>query len=178
MDNNEEHIEFGTIIFNEKTISRKVKVLASRISADYEGKELVVISILKGAFVFTADLLRHISVPVRVEFMQAASYGVAKTSSENPDIKLDLSADIHGKDVLLVDTIVDTGKTFNALLSLICKKGPASLRTAVLLDKSGRRTCDVPVNYKGFEIPDIFVVGYGLDYKNNYRNLPHIVALK
>jgi hypoxanthine phosphoribosyltransferase len=178
MDNFENYNEIGNIVFNEQTISRKVKELASRISDDYEGKEVVVISILKGAFVFTADLLRQITVPIRVEFMQAASYGALKTSSGEPDIKLDLFVDIHDKNVLLVDTIVDTGKTFNALLSLINKKGPATLRTAVLLDKFSRRICDVPVNYKGFEIPDIFVVGYGLDYKDNYRNLPHIVALR
>lgn len=170
-------IERPEILFDEAAIAGKVRELAGRISRDYAGKELVLVCILKGAAVFTADLMRGITIPVSVEFLQAASYGASTTSSRNIMIKKDLDCDIEGKHVLLVDTIIDTGETMYFLLKKFADRRPASLRAAALLDKRCRRMVDVPVAYIGFEIPDTFVVGYGMDYGERYRNLPSIAKL-
>jgi hypoxanthine phosphoribosyltransferase len=166
------------ILIDEAAIAGKVGELALRISRDYAGKELVLACILKGAVVFTADLLRRITIPVSVEFLQAASYGQSTTSSRNIVIKKDLDCDIAGKHVLLVDTIIDTGETLAFLLKKFAERKPASLRAAALLDKRCRRSVYVPVAYIGFEIPDTFVVGYGMDCGDRYRNLPSIAELK
>ncbi len=171
-------IELGETLFDEATISRKVRELGLMISRDYEGKELLLVSILKGAAVFTADLMRAITVPVEVDFISASSYGASRESSRSIAIRKDLDADVKDRHVLLVDTIVDTGETFDCLLRLLAGRKPASLKTVALLDKKSRRTVEVPVAYRGFEIPDTFVVGYGLDCAHHYRNLPHIAALK
>lgn len=165
------------ILFNEQTIAKKVRELAARITMDYAGSELVIVCILKGAAVFTADLMRGITLPVTVEFMQAASYGASMTSSENIVIRKDLETDIRGKHVLVVDAIIDTGRTMNCLLDKLRERGPASLKAAVLLDKRSRRLMEVPLAYRGFEIPDAFVAGYGMDCGEKYRNLPYIAAL-
>lgn len=165
-------------MFDEQAIAGKVKELAERISHDYADKELVLIGILKGAIMFTADLMRCISLPVTVEFIQAASYGSGSISSRMVAVKKDLNADLKGKHVLLVDTIVDTGETLDCLMKKISGKGPASLKAVVLLDKKCRRTVEVPVAYRGFEVPDTFVVGYGLDHAEKYRNLPYIATVK
>lgn len=169
--------EIRKILFDVDTITAKVKELAGFISEDYEGKELILICILKGAAIFTADLMRHITVPTTIEFVQAASYGASRSSSRNVQITQDLKADIKGRHVLLVDTIVDTGRTLHALLRLYTDQNPASLNIAVLLDKTCRRVFDVPIAYKGFDIPDEFVVGYGLDSGGQFRNLPYIATL-
>jgi hypoxanthine phosphoribosyltransferase len=170
-------IDIQEILFDEQLIIEKVRELAGRISKDYAGKEVVLICILKGAAVFTADLMRHISVPVMVDYMQAASYGLSTTSSRNIIIKKEIETDISGKHVLLVDTIIDTGETMDRLMKKIQEKGPASLRTVALLDKRSRRLVDVPIDYLGFEIPDKFVVGYGMDCEEKYRNLPSIAVI-
>jgi hypoxanthine phosphoribosyltransferase len=170
-------IDIQEILFDEQTIIEKVRELAARISRDYAGKELVLISVLKGAAVFTADLMRHITVPVMVDYVQAASYGASTTSTRNIIIKKDIEADISGKHVLLADTIVDTGETMDCLLKRIGGKGPASLKTVALLDKRSCRLVDVKIDYVGFEIPDKFVVGYGMDCEEKYRNLPSIAVV-
>ena len=170
--------EIGEILFNEAIIADKVRELGERISRDYVGKDLIVVSILKGAVIFTTDLVRSISCPLFVEFIQASSYGMSTNSSRDVVIKKDLESDIAGRHVLLVDTIIDTGETFDCLMKMLSERKPASLHAAVLLDKSSRRLVDVPIAYRGFEIPDAFVVGYGLDYNELYRNLPYIALLK
>ena len=171
-------IEIRRMLFDEQTIAKKVKELADRISADYIGKDLVLICILKGAVVFMADLMRRISMPVMVDFVRAASYGVSTEPSRNIVITKDIETDIKGKHVLLVDTIIDTGETLYCLLEKMKGKGPASLDAVVLLDKKPRRTVEVALAYKGFEIPDVFVVGYGVDCAEQYRNLPYIAVVK
>jgi len=166
------------ILFDEQAIASKVRELASRISKDYEGKEVVLICILKGAITFTADLMRQISIPVTVECIQAASYGASTTPSKNITIKHDIETDLRGRHVLLVDAIIDTGKTMDCLLRKFRALCPASLGTVALLDKKSRRMVDVSITYSGFEIPDTFVVGYGMDSAEQYRNLPYIASLK
>ena len=166
------------ILFDEQTIADKVKELASQISKDYADKELILVCILKGAFTFTADLMRRLTIPSRVEFIQAASYGASTRSPGDISIKQDIGVDINGRHVLLVDTVVDTGKTLANVLQQFGTRGPASLCTVALLDKKFRRTVDVTITYRGFEIPDAFVVGYGMDLAEQYRNLPYIAAIK
>jgi hypoxanthine phosphoribosyltransferase len=168
----------GKILFYEQTIADKVNELASQISKDCEGKELVLICILKGAMTFTADLTRRLTVPVIIECIQASSYGGKITSSDDIRIKQGAEIDLTGRHVLLVDTIIDTGKTMNRLLQKFRTQHPASLGVVALLDKKSRRTADVEITYRGFEIPDTFVVGYGMDSAEQYRNLPYIAALK
>jgi hypoxanthine phosphoribosyltransferase len=170
--------EIKGILFDTDTITTKVMELARFISKDYTGKELVLICVLKAAAIFTADLMRHLTIPVILEFIQAESYGADKISSKNVQITRDLKTDIKGKHVLLVDTIVDTGETMHALLRLIADRNPSSLNVAVLLDKTSRRLIEVPVAYTGFEVPDEFVVGYGMDKGELYRNLPYIAVLE
>ena len=171
-------IEIQEILFDEQTIARKVQELAERISRDYAGKELLLVSILKGAFIFTGDLVRSLTIPVAVDFLCASSYGMSTESSRTINIKKDLDSDIRGKHVLLVDTIIDTGETLNCIMNIFAERKPASLQAVALLDKKSRRTVDVPVKYLGFEIPDKFVVGYGLDCSQQYRNLKYIAVIK
>ncbi len=170
--------EIQEIVFDEQAIAGKVSELAARISHDYAGKELVLIVILKGAVMFAADLMRRISLPVTAEFIQATSYGNGTLSSRAVAVKKDLNTGIQGKHVLLVDTIVDTGGTLDCLMKKFSGKGPASLKAVALLDKKCRRTVEVPIAYRGFEVPDTFVVGYGMDHAEQYRNLPYIATIK
>ncbi len=171
-------IEIQEILFDEQTIENKVKELAAEISRDYAGKDLLLVCILKGAITFTADLMRRITFPVTLDFIHASSYGASTSSSRRILIKKDIEADIRGKHVLLVDCIIDTGETMDCLLKRFAERGPASIKTVVLLDKTSRRTVEVPLAYKGFEIPDKFVVGYGMDCGEKYRTLPHIAVIK
>jgi len=165
------------ILFNEQKIEQRVTALAQDISRDYAGKEVVAVCILKGALVFFADLVRSITVPVSVDLIQASSYGSDTVSSRNLIITRDITTDIRGKHVLLIDTIIDTGETMACLYKRFSEQCPASLAVVGLLDKKNRRTVEIPVTYKGFEIPDLFVVGYGMDYGEKYRNLPYIAVL-
>ncbi len=171
-------MEIKEILFDELTIAKKVDELAARIAKDYAGKELVLVSILKGAVVFTADLMRRLAIPMTVDFISASSYGLSTKSSREIRIKKDLDTDIKGRHVLLVDTIVDTGATLACLIKKLSERGPASLKTVALLDKSPRRTVEVPIDYRGYIIPDKFVVGYGMDCGEQYRNLPYIAVVK
>jgi hypoxanthine phosphoribosyltransferase len=170
--------EIEEVLFDERTISRRVGELAEAITGDYRSRELVVVSLLKGAFLFTADLVRRLDLPLIVEFIQVSSYGSARIASPEIVIKQDLSLDIRDRHVLLVDTIVDTGGTLARLFDCYAERRPASLQAAVLLDKRCRRTTEVPLAYIGFPLADRFVVGYGMDCAERYRNLPYIAALR
>ncbi len=171
-------IEIHDIVFDEQTIAKKVGELGARISEDYAGKDVVLIGILKGAVVFMADLMRCLTLPVTIDFVRAASYGKSTEPARKIMITKDIEIDIRGRHVLLVDTIIDTGETLHCLLDRMNAKGPASLEAVVLLDKKPRRTVEVPIRYSGFEIPDVFVVGYGVDCAEQCRNLAYIASIK
>ena len=166
------------VLFNEEQLKTRVAEIAAQIDKDYEGKEPLLISILRGSFVFMADLVRQIHVPCTVDFMAVSSYGSGTVSSGQVKIVKDLSEPIEGKDILVVEDILDSGNTLSYLLKLLEARHPASIRLCTLLDKPERRTKPVAVQYSGFSIPDEFVVGYGLDYDEKYRNLPYIGVLK
>ncbi len=165
------------LLFNAETIHSKVTELADKISSDYSGKDVLAIGVLKGAFIFFADITRALQIPVTIDFIAASSY-LDTTSTGEVIVHCDTRENIAGKDVLLIDDIIDTGISLNYLREHLLAKGPASLKTCVLLDKKERRIVNVPVDYLGFEIPDEFVVGYGLDCNNQYRNLPYLAILK
>jgi hypoxanthine phosphoribosyltransferase len=165
------------IVFDEETIGRTVGELAGRIARDYARKDLLLVCVLKGAMIFTADLMRRIPFPVALDFVHASSYGTGTESMHEVQIKKDIDADIAGRHVLLVDCIIDTGETMDRLLKRYAERRPASLRAAVLLDKRSRRTVQVPLAYVGHVIPDVFVVGYGMDCAEKYRNLPYLAAV-
>jgi hypoxanthine phosphoribosyltransferase len=171
-------VEIVDVMFDEATIAGKVKELADRISRDYEGKDLVLVCILKGAVTFTADLMRKLQVPSTIEFVQASSYGMATDSSRLITVKKDLDTDIAGRHVLLVDCIIDTGDTLAHLMKAFGERKPASLEAVTLLDKKPRRRVPVNVKYVGFEIPDKFVVGYGMDCAQQYRYLPYVAVVR
>lgn len=164
-------------LISKTKIQKKVSALARKISADYKGKDLVVIGILKGSFIFLADLIRKISAPMAVDFIQVASYGASTFSSGVIKIKKDIDLPVENKDVLIVEDIVDFGYTMNYLLRFISHKKPRSVRICALLDKPSRRKVKVPIAYKGFTVPDKFIVGYGLDQGEKYRNLASIAYL-
>lgn len=166
------------ILFREADLRAAVSRIAGEINRDYRGKAPVVVGILQGSFVFLADLVREITLPITLEFMSVSSYGADTESSGRVDIRLDLKEDIAGRDVILVEDILDSGNTLHHLLPLLLAREPASLRLCVLLDKPDRREKEIAVHYRGFYIPDKFVVGYGLDYDQKYRNLPYVGVLK
>ncbi|NLL62201.1 MAG: hypoxanthine phosphoribosyltransferase [Candidatus Atribacteria bacterium] len=166
------------ILIPENQIKKRVEQLGNQISHDYKGKEIFCIGVLKGAAIFLADLARYIKVPLTIDFMAISSYGVSSESSGVVRILKDLDENIEDKAVLIVEDIVDTGLTLDYLLRMLQSRKPASLRTCALLNKIERRKLEVPVDYCGFEIPDKFVVGYGLDFNGLYRNIPYIFVLK
>ena len=170
--------DLDRILVTKEEITRKVKELGERITQDYAGKEPVFICILKGAAIFFSDLIREIDLPLTTDFMAISSYGNATKTSGVVRVLKDLDHDILGKDVIIVEDIVDTGVTLSYLRSMLLHRGAASIRIAALLDKTARRTVkDLVVDYVCFDIPDAFVVGYGLDYAQVYRNLPDIGVL-
>ncbi len=170
--------DVASILITEEEIRARVGDLGRRISEDYEGKELTLVSVLKGSLPFMADLMRAITIPVAIDLMEVSSYGTATESSGLVRILKDLSSSIEGRDVLIVEDIIDTGLTLNYLLRYLRGKNPRSLRICTLVDKPARRLVDIPIDYRGFQIPDQFVIGYGLDYGEYYRNLPFIGVLK
>jgi len=171
--------DIGEILLTEAEIAAKTAELGRRISEDYAGRNLTLVSVLKGSLPFMADLMRQISLPLRIDLMEVSSYGGTATESSGlVRIMKDLSASIADEDVLLVEDIIDTGLTLNYLVRYLRGKSPASLRICTLLDKPARRLVDIPVDYVGFEIPDQFVVGYGLDYAERYRNLRFVGVLR
>jgi hypoxanthine phosphoribosyltransferase len=167
----------GKPLFTTQQIQAKVKELADRISEDYSGKDLLVVGILKGAFMFFSDIVRAIKVPLTLDFIVASSYVKTETSGE-VKIYYDIREDISDKDVLLIDDIIDSGITLNQIRERILSRCPSSLKICIFLDKKERRAIDVPVDYAGFEIPNEYVVGYGLDYDGKFRNLPYISIFK
>ena len=166
------------ILISKPEIDDRVQRLADEISRDYEGKELVLIGILKGAFVFMADLIRRLRIPCKVDFVRLVSYGTGTVSSGNIMITKDIEMPIHGKDVLIVEDIVDTGLTLSFLVDKLKEREPQSLRVCVLLDKKERRQVPFAAEYVGFYIPDRFVVGYGLDFNEMYRFLPDVCVIE
>ncbi len=167
----------GKPIFTVEQIQQKVRELADAISCDYEGKNLLAVGILRGAFMFMSDLVRAIRVPLTVDFIVASSYMKESTTGE-VKVHCGIREDVCDKDVLLVEDIVDTGITLNHIRERILMKRPNSLKICTFLNKKERRVVDVPLDYVGFEIPNEFVVGYGLDYDNRYRNLPYIAVFR
>ena len=171
--------DVGEILVSEAQIADKVAELGARISADYAGRRLTLVSVLKGSLPFMADLMRAIDLPLRIDLMEVSSYGGNTTESSGlVRILKDLSASIEGEDVLIVEDIIDTGLTLNYLIRYLRGKNPKSLHICTLLNKPARRLVEIPVDYIGFEIPDQFVVGYGLDYGEVYRNLRFVGVLK
>ena len=171
--------DIGEILLSEEAIAAKVAELGRRIGEDYAGRNLTLVSVLKGSLPFMADLMRQIPLPLRIDLMEVSSYGGTATESSGlVRIMKDLSASIADEDVLLVEDIIDTGLTLNYLIRYLRGKNPASLRICTLLDKPARRLVEIPVDYIGFEIPDQFVVGYGLDYGERYRNLRFVGVLR
>ena len=160
-----------------RRLQARVRALGRRIRSDYRGGDLVLVGILKGSFIFMADLARAIDLPLTCDFMRVSSYGNATSSNGRIRMEFDLSHPIRGKDVLLVEDIVDTGWTLDHVLRELRRKRPASLKLAALLHKPSRTRVEVPIEYLGFTIPDRFVVGYGLDFDGRYRNLPHLAVL-
>lgn len=161
-----------------KEIARKVAQLGQQISRDYDGRDLVVVGILKGAVVFLSDLIRQINIPLYLDFMAVSSYGSSTESSGVVRILKDLDKSIEGKDVLIVEDIIDSGLTLKYLLENLEARRPNSVKVCTLLDKPARRQTPVNIHYNGFAIPDEFAVGYGLDYNDKYRNLPGVYVLK
>jgi hypoxanthine phosphoribosyltransferase len=171
--------DIGEVLLSEDQIAAKVTELGARISADYAGRPVTLVSVLKGSLPFMADLMRAIDLPLRIDLMEVSSYGGNATESSGlVRILKDLSATIENEDVLIVEDIIDTGLTLNYLVRYLRGKNPATLRICTLLDKPARRLVEIPVDYIGFEIPDQFVVGYGLDYGELYRNLRFVGVLK
>ena len=163
------------VLIDEKTLKNRVHDLGQQISRDYIGEELLLICILRGGVVFLVDLMRHISVPHAVDFMAVASYGAgARSSTGNVRVTLDLQTNIEGKNVLLVEDIVDSGRTISQVLQMLGTRHPRSLKVCALLDKASRREVEVPIDYRGFDIADKFVFGYGLDLDELYLNLPFV----
>lgn len=172
------HNDIERILYSEERIKGRVKELASEISRDYNGGSLLTVGILKGAVVFYSDLVREMSLPVTLDFMVLSSYGASSVSTGVVRIQYDLEQDISGKDVLIVEDIVDSGLTLHYLTKTLASRNPKSLKVACLFDKPSRRKTDFKPNYVGFEVPDVFIVGYGLDYAEKYRNLKYIGELK
>lgn len=166
------------VMFTEEQIKAKVRELGAKITEDYKGKKPVMVGLLTGAFVFYADLLRTVALQYEVDFMVVSSYGSATTTSGSIKMKKDMSIDPHGRDILIIEDLIDTGHTLKWLLQHFALKGANSVNICCLLDKKSRRSVQVDVKYVGFECPDYFIVGYGMDFANEYRCLPFIAVLK
>lgn len=166
------------ILFDEKQIQHRVQEIGAEICGDFRGSDLVLVSVLRGAIMFVGDLMRAIDIPLTVDFMAITGYGPAVRSKGVVKIVKDLDEDITGRPVLVVEDVIDTGLTLAYLLRYLRSKGPATVDVCTLLDRRTRRLVDIPVRYRGFEVGDVFVVGYGLDYGQRYRNLPFIGVLK
>ena len=166
------------ILLDEATIEQRIKELGEEISRDFAGKELVLVCILKGGVIFMSQLAKSITVPVTMDFIRLSSYGNALISSGEVELGSDLDNDVAGKEILIVEDIVDSGRTLSFLSSLLIKRGARSVKICSLLDKPSRRVVPVQVDYCGFQIPDKFVLGYGLDYEQYYRNLPYVAYVE
>lgn len=170
--------EIGDVLITEDAIQTKIKELARRITDDYRGKDLLLVGVLKGAFMLMSDLAREIELPLEFDFMAVSSYGSATRTSGVVRILKDLDYEVTGRDVLLVEDIIDSGLTLNYLLRNLRTRRPNSLEVCALIRKKGIQKVDLEVRYEGFQVPPVFVIGYGLDYGQRYRNLPYVAALK
>ena len=170
--------DFEKVLISKEQLNAKIKEMADQISNDYKGKTPLFICILKGSIFFTADLLKNLTIPAQIECMAVSSYGAGSKSSGEVKVVKDLNVAINGKDVIIVEDIVDSGNTLSYLKRLLLQREPASLKICTLLDKPSRRKVDLQADYVGFEIPDEFVVGYGLDYNEDYRAVKEICVLK
>ena len=166
------------VLINEEELQRRVKEIGEQIQKDYEGKEITLICILKGSVFFTVDLAKNIKGDVKLEFIRVSSYNDGTESSGEIKMKLDLKDSIQGKDVIVIEDIIDTGRTLSYLIEYLKMKKPNSVKLCALLDKPDRRVVDVKVDYTGFQIPDKFVVGYGLDFDERYRNIPYVAYIE
>jgi len=166
------------IIFSEEVIQKRVAEMGAELTKEYAGKTLMLIGILKGCFIFLADLSRHIDLECEIRFLTASSYGFSSVSSGRVNIDREIDFDVEGKDVIIIEDILDSGITLTALRAFVAKHKPASLKVCTLLDKPERRQLPITADYTGFECPNEFVVGYGLDYGERYRNLPYVASLK
>ena len=172
------HKDAKCILISEQQLSEKVKELGAAITRDFQGKKPVLVCILKGSVVFMADLMRAIDLDVDIDFMVVSSYGSSTVSKGHVKIVKDLSVDIHNRDIIIIEDILDSGNTLSNLIKLLDCRGAASISLCALLNKPERRTAEVKLDYEGFVIPDEFVIGYGLDYNETYRNLPYVAVLK
>lgn len=172
------HGDVEEVLLDADAIAARVAELGAQLSADYAGRNPVLLSVLKGALVFLADLMRTMDIPSSIDLMELSSYGSGTETSGQVRILKDLSASIEGRDVVIVEDIIDTGLTLNYLLRYLAERHPASVSVCCLLDKPARRLADIEIDYRGFTIADRFVVGYGLDFDERYRNLPYIGVLK
>ena len=166
------------VLFSEEQLKNRVREIAQQITADYQGKEIMLISVLRGSFVFMADLCRAIDLPCTLDFMAVSSYGKGTKSSGQVQITKDLSEDISDRHIIVVEDILDSGNTLSYLLKILENRHPASIRLCTLFDKPARHKVDIHIDYKGMEVPNEFIVGYGLDYAEVYRNYPEIAVLK
>ncbi|RKD27318.1 hypoxanthine phosphoribosyltransferase [Caminicella sporogenes DSM 14501] len=164
------------VLLSREDIQKRVEELGKEISNDYKEKNLLVVSLLKGSFIFTADLVREIDIPVKIEFMTTSSYGHSEESSGKVKVLYDIKGSLEGYDVLIVDDIADTGITMKYIIEYLKSKNPSSIKSCVLLDKPSRRKVELEPDYVGFTIPDKFIVGYGLNYGDYYRNVPYVFA--
>lgn len=171
-------VQIGKILIGEADIKRRVKELGEEISQDYQGKTPILVSVLKGGIIFLSDLMRELKILHEVDFMSVSSYNGRIRSSGVVRILQDLSINIEGQDVIIIEDIVDSGMTLDYIRHILLARHPKSLRICTLLDKRVARTIEVPIDYVGFEIPDEFVIGYGLDYAERYRNLPYVAVMK
>lgn len=170
--------EVASVLFGREDIRRRIEELGRTITGDYEGRAPVLVSVLKGGSLFLADLIREIRLPLAIDYMALSRYGDATESMGRVRIVKDLEQDVGGRDVIVVEDIVDTGLTLSYLISVIQSREPASVEVCALLDKSVRRIAPVTIRYRGFECPDVFVVGFGLDFQERYRNVPDILAVQ
>ncbi|MGF7059747.1 hypoxanthine phosphoribosyltransferase [Brassicibacter mesophilus] len=166
------------VLVSKEQLQQRVSEIGKKISEDYKDKDLMLVGVLKGAFMFMSDLAKNIDIPLTIDFMAVSSYGNSTESSGVVRILKDLEASIEGKDILIVEDIIDTGLTLSYLVSNLKSRGASSVKICTLLDKPERRLVDVELEYKGFDIPDEFVVGYGIDFAEGYRNLPDVCVLK
>lgn len=172
------HPDIEQVLYTEEQLRARVREVGAQITADYAGRAPMLISVLRGSYIFMADLTRAIDLDVTVDFMAVSSYGAGTVSSGQVEIKKDLSDSIEGKDLIIVEDILDSGNTLYYLMDVLRARKPASLRICALMDKPERRTKPITADYVGFTIPDAFIVGYGLDYAEKYRNLPYVGVLK
>ncbi|MDO5716946.1 MAG: hypoxanthine phosphoribosyltransferase [Tissierellia bacterium] len=166
------------VLYSEEDIKKRVAEMGIRITKDYMDRDLMVIGILKGSVIFLSDLIRVINLPILMDFMSVSSYGTHSATTGEVRILKDLDFSVEGRDVLIVEDIVDTGTTLNYLMDSLSRRGANSVEIAAFLDKKEARTCDVKIRYVGYEVPNDFIVGYGLDYSESYRNLPYVASLK